>query len=46
MQTLERKIEENEERISKLKEYIKRMPKKVLNKETTRIRRIKKTKKN
>ena len=45
MQTLERKIEENEERIIKLKEYIKEMLKKLSNKETTRIRRIKKTKK-
>ena len=45
IKTLERKIEENEERITKLKEYNKGMPKRVSKKETTRIRRIKKRKK-
>ena len=45
IQTLESKIKENEERITKLKEYSKGLPNRVSNKETTRKRRIKKRKK-
>ena len=44
--TRKKKQKKTKIRIIKLKEYIKEMPKKVSNKETTRIRRIKKTKKN
>ena len=42
---LETKIKENEERITKLKEYSKGLPKAVSKKDTTRKRRIKKRKK-
>ena len=45
IQTLETKIKENEERITKLKEYSKGLPKVVSKKDTTRKRRIKKRKK-
>ena len=45
IKTLETKIKENEERITKLKEYSKGLPKVVSKKETTRKRRIKKRKK-
>ena len=45
IQTLERKIEENEERITKLKEYSKGMAYRPSKKDKTRIRKIKKRKK-
>lgn len=45
IKTLETKIKENEERITKLKEYSKGLPNRVSKKETTRKRRIKKRKK-
>ena len=45
IKTLETKIKENEERITKLKEYSKGLPKVVSKNETTRKRRIKKRKK-
>ena len=46
IKTLETKIKENEERITKLKEYSKGLPNRVSKKETTRKRRIKKQKNN
>ena len=42
IRALERKIKENEERITKLKEYSKGMPNRVSKKETERTKRIKK----
>ena len=45
IRALERKIKENEERITKLKEYSKGMPNRVSKKETERTKRIKKRKK-
>ncbi len=45
IQTLERKIEENKERITKLKEYSKGMAYRPSKKDKTRIRKIKKRKK-
>ena len=45
IQTLETKIKENKEKITKLKEYSKGLPNKVSKNETTKKRRIKKTKK-
>ena len=45
IQTLETKIKENEERITKLKEYSKGLPNRVSKKETTRKKKNQKTKK-